>query len=36
MNNKLMYYLVFMFVAVIISVEIISSMFAKDEDDEGK
>ncbi len=34
MNNKLMYYLVFMLVAVVISIEIISSMFAKDGENE--
>ena len=33
MNNKLIYYLVFMLVAVIISIEIASSMFAKDDGD---
>lgn len=36
MNNKIIYYLTFMLVAIIISVEIISSMFAKDDGDGGK
>ena len=33
LNNKLVYYLVFMLVAVVISIEIASSMFAKDDGD---
>ena len=36
MNNKFVYYLTFMLVAVIVSIEIISSMFAKDDDDDGR
>lgn len=36
MNNKFVYYLTFMLVAVIVSIEIISSMFAKDDDDGRK
>ena len=34
MNNQIAYYLLFFIIALVISIEIISSMFAKDEDDE--
>ena len=33
LNNKIIYYLVFMLVAVVISIEVISSMFTKDDGD---
>ena len=33
MNNRISYYILFMSIGVVVSIEIISSMFKKDEDD---
>ena len=36
MNNRISYYILFMSIGVVVSIEIISSMFKKDEDDVGE
>lgn len=36
MNNRISYYILFMSIGVVVSIEIISSMFKKDEDDAGE